>query len=284
MLLRMIISNVRKELGKINFPVDDIYVEKVNEGVAVLNASNGEKRFVIEYYEDGCSSLVERYSNFTKFGIRVVEFVKFSDKIIIYSDVSENSAYRLLEENDFMDKNIVLGIASLYKKLASISDVFMCDYNELFNEKSIKLVMDYFNWNSDKTMSYICNNFNNIKLKLNRIKSGVCVRKFNLNNMVVSKENNEICLSNLMNIHRCYCYKEIREILRYINEENRRDFIREIGCFTKEDELLDYIVSSVVELYLCAIGENSVESSHEYIERVSSGKLFECSKTLVEWY
>lgn len=284
MHLGMIISSVRKELNRISFKVDDIYVVKVVDGISVLNANNGEERFVIEYYEEGCASIVDRYREFTEYGINMVEIVGFTDKIIVYPDVSENSVYRLIEEKDFMDENIVLSIACLYKNLSNISGVRMRDYSSFFNVKSIKLVMDYFRWNNDKTMSYICNNFSNISLKLDRIKSGVCVREFNLNNLVVSKEKQEVYLFGLMNLHKCYCYKEIREILDYINKKNRSDFIDKIGCFTKEDELLDFIVSSVVELYFCAIGESSVEGVKDYIERVSNGTLLEYSKTLVEWY
>ena len=284
MLLRMIIGNVRNELNKINFKVDDIYVEKITDSMSFLNASKGEEKFFIQYYNEGCSYVLERYKEFTKYGINMVDILAFTDRMIVYPDVSDNSLYRRLEEYDFMDENVVFSIAKLYKKLADINDIILYDYTDLFNENCIKVVMSYFNWNNDRTMAYIYDNFSNIKLKLNRLKTGIVFKKFDLNNMVVSKENKEVYLANLMNVEKCYCYKGIRETLGYINYKYRDDFIKNIGDFTRTDELVDYIVTSVVELYLYAINENMDDRVSDYIERVNSGQLLEYSKTLVEWY
>ena len=284
MLLRMIISNVRSELNKINFKVDDIYVEKITDNRSFLNASKGEEKFFIEYYNEGCFSVLERYKEFTKYGIKMVEILAFTDKIIIRPDMSDNSTYRRIEKHDFMGENVVFSVAKLYKSLADIQDINLYDYNNLFNKNNLKFVMNYYKWNSDKTMGYIYDNFDNIKLKLDRLQKGVILKKLDLNNLVVSKENNEVYLFNFMDLERCYCYKSVREILGYIDDKYRDDFIKQIGDFTYTDELVDYIVTSVIELYLYASNKNSYGNIGDYIESVSNGRLLESCKSLVEWY
>lgn len=284
MLLRMIISNVRNELNKINFKIDDLYVEKINDNMSFLNASKGEDRFFIEYYNEGCSYILERYSEFTKYGINMVKILGFTDKIIIYPDVSDSSIYRRIEKYDFMDKTIVFSVAKLYKSLSDIKDMALFDYSDLFNKNSIKFVMSYFNWNNDKTMVYIYNNLDNIKLKLDRLNKGVIIKGFPLNNLVVSKENKEVYLFGLMNLERSYCYKSIREILNYIDYNNHNDFLNQIGGLTNTDKLVDYVVDSIMELYWYAVDKSTNENISDYIERVNSGKLLEICKTLVEWY
>lgn len=283
MFARKIINEVKGELRKINFKVDELFVLKIEEDKCLLNALEGDRSYIVHYYEGGCSNIVNRYDEFTKYGIKLVEHVASTDKIIIYLDIDCCEEYRRITKDDLRDERIVISIAKLMKNVHRINDLLLVNYSEYFSLNNLIYIMEKFNLKKDPCLCYIYDNFSNIKLKLDRLDKGAIIDELEFENLVVSKENHEVLLSNVVNVKSAYLYKDVADFLKYIDKGFHEVFIKSSGNFSDIDKVIDYVVSTIVELYLYAINESKCTYINDYIKRISSGELLKFSKSLVEW-
>ena len=91
-------------------------------------------------------------------------------------------------------------------------------------------------------------------------------------------------LFDLTNLENSYLYKSIDDIYNVLDKENSEIFVDQFEGFSDSDKVINYVVRSVVEIYCYALSEDSSKNINKYVDRVSSGELFDYCKRLVEWY
>lgn len=277
MVGRKIIGEVKKELNSINFAFDEISLLNMSDSVLVLSIEYRNDSYIINYYVDGCKCVIDRYKEFTKNGIKMVNILAYTDKIIIYPDFYCGNEYRKLEKDDLKDDNIKNSMVKMCGDIFKIEGLLAMDYCDKFNKETLIYLMNKFDWSNNEGLCYIYTNFENIKLKLDRLEKGLVIKEFNVKNFVVSLENKEVFMYGMVDLEKAYLYRGVSDIYKIVGEE-MFDGISDV------DRIVDFIVRCVVDIYLYVTKEKNIDNINEYIERVVNGELYKKCKTLVEWY
>lgn len=280
MISRKIISEVKRELNSINFSYDEVFILNISDNVAILNIEYNQESYIVNYYEDGCVNVVERYCEFTKNGINMLKILAHTDKIVVYPDFYCGNEYRRLKMEDLEDGSIISSIAKIYKNVFEFNGILAKDYCYDFSKESLRYIMDRFDWSNNDGLCYIYSNFDNIKLKLDRLKKGLIIKKFNIDNFVVSLENKGVFACGVLNVEKAYLYKGLHELSKIIDVSMLDVFDDVLDV----EKVIDFVVSCVVEIYLYVTKQSEIGNINEYIDRVVSGELYRKSKILVEWY
>lgn len=284
MFSMIIESKVKNELNKMNFRYDDVSLVRMKEDVYELKLYCCNEIYHVKYYEKGCSEFIKCYKEMEKYGIKAAELVGFSQNLIIYEDYEDMDRYCSVTLENFNDEDFVVRLGKWYKKFHSFDSLFLIDNREVFNKENIRLVMEKYKLGNNKALLYITNNYDNIKLKLDRVQKCVVIGDFNLDEWIISKETKEIIFKDLNKVYVGYKHIDIKKILGFLSDDKKEVFIREVGGYSKEEEAIDLVVSCINTLIL-SLDENVFPFwAKRSLEMVNSGELLENAKNLVEWY
>ena len=286
MFTRMIISKVKKELERVGFECDsDVMLIKVYENKYLLKVFNEDKSYVVEFYENEADN--KKYYNLSvmeKYGIESLPYYVNDPKIFVYKDIDGLSDYRFANKDDLENEKVIKGMAKWYKKLHECNGDFCKDLCELFSLNNIKEVMEKLKLNNNKAMCYICDNFKNIKLKIDRLNKCFVCGGFSLQSLVISCDYEKVFINDFSNVSLGYRYLDLRSVLCNLEDREKEIFLKEYGII-KDDEIIIDKVFSVILTLIMSINNSSLSFlDREVVDCISNGKLYEWARSLVEWY
>jgi len=285
MFTMIITSEVRKELNKINFKFNgDVNLLKIIDDICVLRVFDKEISYIVRYYKGNSKVNEFVYEDLEKYGIKSINYYVVNSNLIIHEDVDDNEDYIRASKDDLKDVRVIAGLAKWYKKLHSFRDSNILDYAKYFTLENLKKVMRKFNLSNNETLLYIGNNFDNINLKARRVNKCLTYGDFSLDNLVISKDYKDVFLFNFDNIRMGNRCSDINSVLNCLDDKSKELFMSEYGTVSNEEFVVDYVVSSVVELFLATKETFFPEWIKSTLEGIHNGELLKQSKCLVEWY
>jgi len=284
MFYRIIMSNVKKELEKVDFKINgELSVLKICDDANLIHYSDNEKNLIIKYYNND-DNKVNNYFIMEKYGIKTIDYDVKSNRLILFDDIEYSSKYRLANADDLKDERVIAGLAKWYKELHNFDSCSCMDYTSYFTLDNLKKVINKFRLGNNETLLYIYNNFNNIKLKVDRLDKCLNYGEFSLKNMVVSKDYTEVFMVDFDNVCRGYRYNDIESIIKFIGEDNEILFFNKYGEIKEDEKIIGFVVSCVIGLYFATLDDKYCEKIKDVLENINNGKLLEFVRCLVNWY
>lgn len=284
MITRIITSKVRKELEKLNFQINgELMPYKVCGDIWFLKIYEENKSYVVKYDDSNQCKFDKEKELLEKYGIKTIQYVVCGSNIILYEDIEQSEKYRFANKDDLNNDKVIFKLAKWYKLLHDIKNNSnnICDYFTLFN---LKQTMKKLNVVNNEAFMYICNNYDNIKLKIDRLQKCFVYGGFSLENVVVSKDFDELFMINFDNKKYGYRYFDIKEILLQLNQEKKNVFIKNYGKINEDEIAVDNFLSTYLKLYFAAEESVFPSCARKEIDSLYDGKFLKCVKSLVEWY
>ncbi len=282
MLVNKIISKVRNELMNQGVELDcEMMVMEVRNNVWALKGEKGKSSYIFRYDDNdvGEEFLRKNEDLMVKYGIKKPVCLWKSERLVVYDDSRE---YRMLKQEDLGSREVIVGLAKLYKGIHSIEEGEAEEYSCLFSLSSVSKVREVLDLKSNKVLFEIYKNFDNIKLKLDRVKKCLNVG-FSLGNILVSKDN-EVFLWGLEEFCLGYRFLDVKLILQCLDDFGRELFLGEYGDISEEEELLDEVVSCVVDMDRFLNNEIGFEKCNKILSKINSDDMYRKVKCFVEWY
>ena len=285
MFIARLIGEVRKELNKLGPKFSgELQVVKIKEGVKIFRLENEETSYIVKYYDDiDMQRILSNLQTLLISGIKI-DVVASTDNVLISEDYEMHLGYRRLTQEDLNDEEIVKNIARWYKifHLVCIDDVY--DYNNYFSLRNINTIIETLNLKRNAFFSYIIANFDNIKLKLNRIKKTVLYRNFSLENVMISCDNSDLFFTGLDTIYIGYRYNDIDNVLENIDKKYHPIFMQEYGTVSDDEIIINEVVGTVISLYFATKEKIFPLWGKKYLEKINDKKILETAKAVVNWY
>lgn len=285
MFSMIITSEVRRELSKINFKFDgELTLLRIIDDICVLRVYDKDTSYIVRYYRgnDKANELV--YEDLVKYGIKTIDYYVVNSNLVIHEDIEDNDDYIRASKDDLRDERVVVGLAKWYKKLHSLSDDDIFDCTKYFSLLNLKKIMNKFNLYNNETLLYIGNNFDNINLKTKRVKKCLTYGDFSLDNLVISRDYKEVFLFNFDGIRMGNRCGDIFSVLQHLDDKEKEIFECEYGVVSNEEFVINYVVSSVIKLFLATKETFFPEWVKSTLESIHNGELLKMAKCLVEWY
>ncbi|MBO5947472.1 hypothetical protein J6Q66_01395, partial [bacterium] len=185
---------------------------------------------------------------------------------------------------DLKNENIIRSLARWLKNLHRINDLDLKNYKDCFCVSNLNAMIEKFNLRSNLFLKYILNNFDNIKLKLDRSIKGVCCNVFNLENAVVSKEKTKIFVNNIDDLCYGFVANDINVVMGFLDDEGAKIFIDEYGKIEEIERLLNEVVGCVIALIISGKESGFPIWCSKYLAMINEEKMLDKAKLLVEWY
>ena len=178
MFTSKIISSVKKELEKINFKYDDIFLIKIKNDKYILEICEDESSYLVIYSEKNTKKYLDNYLLLIENGVKMADIINHTESLIVFEN---NVSYRFVG-NEIMNDTLVNVLKDWYESVHEVNVNCFEDYNNCFNLSNIKTMMNKLNLYNNQAMCYIYSNFDNIKLKLDRLTKGILYFCSSLNN------------------------------------------------------------------------------------------------------
>jgi len=279
-----LIGKVRKELNNLNFSKDgEIEIIKIKENSCLLRFENDECSYVVYYYEQGhVKEKIDKQFILEKYGIET-GIISYSDYIVVCKDYENHVGYRRAILSDVNNEKFVRSLAKWYKKLHSIKNENIVDFCDFFTLKNIKLLVTKLNLKENRFIKYVMDNFDNIKGKVSKVDKCMIVGRFSFEDIIVSKDNNLVFVSNLENLSNGFAFVDIDFVLEIIGKNHKDKFMEEYGNFNEDEIVINKVVGCVVNLYIASKSEIFPKWAKVYLNMINSEDLVNSAITLVEW-
>jgi hypothetical protein len=280
-----LISKVRKELALLNFDCcGDLDVIKIKDDICLLRLENSEVSYIVCYCDNGgIDSFVHNWLNLVSFGLET-GIVAHSSKVIVYKDYALSGFHRIATKEDCNSEMLARALARWYKKLHAVRTDNLEKYSDYFCLARINKMVGKFSLKSNPFIRYIISNFDNIKLKLDRLESCAVCGRFSLENVVVSKTNDDLFIVGSEFLCNGFSYIDIDYALSIL-DENLHDVFKEEYGGVNDDEIVVYdVVGCIVSLCFASECKSFPTWAKKYLNLVNSEKLLERARVLVEWY
>ena len=282
MFSRMVISNIKRVLENAGFLVNgELFVIKTNDDFDLVRYISLNDSYIIKFYKN--NNKISNYNILEKYGIKTLNYDIVGENIVIFKDVMELDGFRKIENNDFNNENVIRGLAKWYKELHNCDDENLEEF-DCFTLDNLKKAIDVFRLNENKALLYICDNFYNISLKYNRIKKCLNYGNFLLENVIVSEDCSEVFMVDFDTLNRGNRYKDIDSVLSKLNQKQKDIFIGEYGKISDDEMIINYVVNSVVKLYLATKEKILPVWVKGVLEDINNDKLYQSAFCLVNWY
>ena len=210
-------------------------------------------------------------------GIVPLHFI-VENRIVVYESLCDSYNYHFINQKDLEDEEIIRNIYAWYKK---VGEVFKVKEDCAFSKNNLVKIMNKFNLFSNETFAYIYNNFDNIKLKIDRAVKPVMEITFSLEHLVVCKSNKKVFGVSFDRLKVGNQSTFINDILTGLKEENSRTFVERILGLSVEEKIACHIHELFVVLCYCTELNSEVKMA---LGEVYSGSLLIECKHFVEWY
>ena len=280
-----VISKVRNELNLLSFCVSgEIGVVKYLDDYVVLTLEDENESYIVYFYEKGDScEFVGTQKKMEKYGIKT-GFVMSTNKIVIMKNFKRTGFHVCFDEELLKRENVVRNIAKWYEKIGSVSCDELENFNDYFSLKNIKFLTTKLNIRNSAFIDYVVANFENIRLKLDRLPQSTICLDFPKENLFFSKQNYELIVFGIDKLYKGYRYACIDFILSLIGENYCCIFEDEYGKFNQDERLINEVVGCIIKLYLASKKYVFPDWAKEYLAKINTEEFLASAKELVEWY
>lgn len=262
----------------------ELEVIKVGDFYSLIRMETDEDIFIVKYYEKGDTQQFVAVLNKIESAGIMTGLVKFSNKIIVSKDFTKLGFYRCVIKEDFKNLDFVRELARLYRKLHSVEEDSIRNLKDNFCLKNIINLVKEYHLENNELFKYIIKNFDNLKLKVDRVKPCLVVSPLSIENIAICKDESHLLICNLDSIHVGFRAEDLENVFSILDKELITCFEAAYGKVKEDEYIINDIVMCVDKLFVAKRDNLMLSEISKYLEMINSTRLLDNIKILVEWY
>ena len=246
-----------KEIDSYGISKDDVHIIRDKDGVIVARVPFEETTAVLKCFENKefCRE-IDNYEILQNCNIPTIKVLGKGECSILLEDIDKSNIYRLGEESDFENVDVIKALARWYKTLHTNGESYVSQHGngmymewDNFTLENIMAIRDKYNLKDFIGIKAILNRFDELKSRLDDAPLTLAYNDFYYTNMVVKRDNTEALMFDY-NLLGKGCYvSDIKNVIYWFSEENKNAFLSEYGEVDKELMLIDEIVAPFISLH-----------------------------------
>lgn len=271
------IKDLADEIKK--YKLDSYCNELIHEkdGIVVSRLRSGSSSFVLKYFGNPeYRRELDYYKFFSSVDIKHIEVVARTEKSILLEDINASSHYRLGTKEDFKNQKVIKALAGWYRLLHEKGKNYIEGHDDLYSEwdhftkENIMMLGEKFRLADSDGYKLLIEHYNDLEVMIREAPRTLIYHDFYYSNMVVSYDESEAFMFDY-NLVGAGCYiTDIRNVIYWFNEENKKYFLKEYGNFDEKLNLLEEIISPVVTLVIAVLKNTFPSWAKESKEQIES--------------
>ncbi|HHU59994.1 TPA: hypothetical protein GXZ34_03640, partial [bacterium] len=193
---------------------------------------------------------MRNYRILEELGVKVVKHNCQRNKTIVF----DADKYELCDKTMTTNKEKVKLLASWFKdfhskEITSPIKRQLGNTQDFFTLHNIKKIIKQFNFQNNKSINLILNNYKTIVARLNSLPLVLSLNTISMCNFTCDTKNNEHVLFQCNELSLNYAYHDIKNVLDLLNKPNRKVFMDEYGSIDDDEIIIDDIISPLSDLY-----------------------------------
>lgn len=261
----------KKELENIlKQEISKIELIREKDGVNVSRVFYGNHSYILKYFENkDYLREIEMYKFIKKLQIKTLNIISFGERFLLMEDLNFSPDYRLANEKDLENEDVLKYLADWYKtlhtkgKTVDLSNFY--DENDVITEENIKQLKSKL---EQKNLDFILNNLSNIKKLYCKLSKTIVYNDFSIENMVVGEK--IVFMYDYNFLGKGYAYSDIQNVLTMLGKEQKQIFLKFYDSNFSEFEKFAYSILQPLASLCIAIKRNEFPQwatrSLEYIK------------------
>lgn len=253
----MLFPLLTEEICLYGLSTDDVQILRDKEGVIVARVHFDNDTAILKYFEkDEFLREIENYEILQKIGVPTLKVIGKSNRSILLEDVDNSNIYRLGEEADFENTNVIKALAMWYKTLHTNGTSYVSQHGggmyaewDSFTLDNIIAIKEKFNLYDSDGIKLIEENFDEIRERLDNAPMTLTYNDFYYTNMVVKKDKSKAMMFDYNLLGKGFYASDIRNVIYWVSDEKKKTFILEYGEVDDNLMLLDEICAPIITLY-----------------------------------
>ena len=247
------IKDIDKELIALGFETEKstLIVYRVFEGITSLKLKYLDKQYLVLNFEDEKYNVsLRNHRILEELGVKVVKYNCQRNKTIVF----DADKYELCDKTMTTNKEKVKLLASWFKDFHSKEITTpikrqLGNTQDFFTLHNIKKIIKQFNFQNNKSINLILNNYKTIVARLNSLPLVLSLNTISMCNFTCDTKNNEHVLFQCNELSLNYPYHDIKNVLDLLNKPNGKVFMDEYGSIDDDEIIIDDIISPLSDLY-----------------------------------
>ncbi|MBR0138634.1 MAG: hypothetical protein IJM15_09510, partial [Erysipelotrichaceae bacterium] len=245
------------ELKRYGISESDAELIATKEGITLAKVPYGNTGAFLKCYEDPAYRReIKNYEILQSLDIPTIKVMGKSECSLLLEDVESSERYRLGIEPDFTNPNVIIALAKWYKTLHTNGSGYVLKHGEGMYEEwdcltleNIRSIKEHFSLEDSQGLKMFEENFPFIREMLDKAPTTLTYNDFYYTNMIVSKDESEALMFDYDLLGKGCYVSDLRNVLYWFSEEDRKLFFSVYGQPDKKLFLLDEICSPIVSLY-----------------------------------
>lgn len=249
--------SVQEELRYYGLSAKNAVLIRHKEGVIVVRVSWNGGSAVLKCFENAefCRE-IQSYDILERCGISTIAVLGKSDRSILLEDINSSVTYRLGEEGDLNNPQVIRALAAWYRTLHTNGEKYVLQYGAGMYEEwdcltmmNIEAIRSRFRLSYCEGIEAFVDHYGKLLKIMDAIPRTLTYNDFHFSNMVVKKDASGAMMLDYNFLGKGCYVSDIRNVIYWLSEENRELFFSAYGEFDEKLFLIDKICSPLVTLY-----------------------------------
>jgi hypothetical protein len=247
----------QKELDRYGLKDERVSLIREKDGVIVARVWMNRKTAILKCFENAdFRREIENYDILRNLEIPTIKVFGKSDRSILLEDLTASDEYRLGEEEDLHDPEVIKAIAGWYKILHQNGCKYVQEHGngmyeewDLFTLKNIKTVSERFGLRENDAVKDLLASYPLLRAKLDCVPRTLTYNDFYYTNLAVRKDKSQALMFDFNLLGKGSYISDINNVTYWFNEKENELFYSVYGEADEELVLLDRICSPIISLY-----------------------------------
>ncbi len=247
----------QKELDRYGLKDERVSLIREKDGVIVARVWMNRKTAILKCFENAdFRREIENYDILRNLEIPTIKVFGKSDRSILLEDLTASDEYRLGEEEDLHDPEVIKAIAGWYKILHQNGCKYVQEHGngmyeewDLFTLKNIKTVSERFGLRENDAVKDLLAFYPLLRAKLDCVPRTLTYNDFYYTNLAVKKDKSQALMFDFNLLGKGSYISDINNVTYWFNEKENELFYSVYGEADEELVLLDRICSPIISLY-----------------------------------
>ncbi len=247
----------QKELDRYGLKDERVSLIREKDGVSVARVWMNRKTAILKCFENAdFRREIENYDILRNLEIPTIKVFGKSDRSILLEDLTASDEYRLGEEEDLHDPEVIKAIAGWYKILHQNGCKYVQEHGngmyeewDLFTLKNIKTVSERFGLRENDAVKDLLASYPLLRAKLDCVPRTLTYNDFYYTNLAVRKDKSQALMFDFNLLGKGSYISDINNVTYWFNEKENELFYSVYGEADEELVLLDRICSPIISLY-----------------------------------
>lgn len=246
-----------EELRRYSLTRGDARLIRSQEGVTVARVRWGGGTAVLKCFENAAFRReIQNYEILRSCGVPTLAVLGKSERSILLEDLAASDTLRLGAEEDLRDPAVIRAIAGWYRSLHTNGRQYAAQYGagmyeewDSFTLENLEAVRDRFRLENSEGLKALMDHYGTLRERMDAAPRTLTYNDFYYTNLAVRKDASAALMFDYNLLGKGNPAADLRNVVYWFSEENKRLFFSAYGEAEPADMLLDRICAPAISLY-----------------------------------